>query len=212
MKSLCTAEKISVPCHAEPFVAPVFRKLSMDCKPVFERLARELPQRVAGYTFAELFSWNSVYNYEWASSEDGTVFISCTPEGETGRHFLQPLGHFGEDAQETFLHILKMSPTPAKIFGVTPEFMEVHKGFVAKFNVENDPGLANYVYKTESLSTLAGKAYAKKRNQIAQARALYEWTVEPLNAANAKDCLTVLDNLEKTHNWGNEKPAILSAI
>ncbi len=212
MKSLCTAEKIAGPCLAEPFAAPRYRKLSMDCKPVFEKLAQQYPQRVAGYTFAELFSWNAVYSYEWSSAEDGTVFITCTPEGETGRHFLQPLGTFGADAQASFLHQIKMSPQPMKIFGVTPEFMEAHKDFVAKFTVENDPGLANYVYSTESLATLAGKAYAKKRNQIAQARALYEWTAEALTGANAADCLAILDSLDQTHNWGNEKPAMYAAL
>ncbi|MDE1151616.1 MAG: phosphatidylglycerol lysyltransferase domain-containing protein [Micavibrio sp.] len=215
MTPLCTARSNTATAEAPPVTAPSrleFKKLDLADKPLFDGLLNRFPQRVAGYTFAELYSWNSVYDYEWRQAKDGTVFIRCTPESEDGRHFLQPLGPFGVEAQKCLLDEMQAEDKPMKIYGVGQEFLNTHPDFAARFTLENDDGLANYLYDTPKLATLAGKTYAKKRNQIAQARALYEWTATAITPANIAECLAIMENTEQGHNWGSEKPAVFTAF
>jgi len=215
MNPFCSTARVKT---AAPEPLPVaaaprtFKKLDLADKPLFDGLISRYPQRVAGYTFAELYSWNSVYDYEWRQADDGTVFIRCSPNNERGRHFLQPLGPFGAEAQKCLLEEMAAEKEPMKIYGVGQEFLDAHPAFAARFTLENDQGLANYLYDTQKLATLAGKTYAKKRNQIAQARALYSWTATPITAANIAQCLSVMEQTESGHNWGSEKPAVLTSF
>jgi hypothetical protein len=155
-------------------------------------LARH-PQRIVGYSFSELTVWHSVYGYEWASDGQSTCFIKGAPDGDGLKHFMQPLGDFDDVSRTRFLEMLRGCAYPVRVMDVGGAFMARHHDFVmANFDIEDDPGKANYIYRTADLAMLAGKAYAKKRNLIAQARKLYDWTVKPVTPDNIAPCLKVL--------------------
>jgi hypothetical protein len=50
------------------------------------------------------------------------------------------------------------------------------------------------------LSQLSGRKYAKKRNLLAQASGLYQWSAEPLTGARTSSCSEILDSImEEEH-------------
>lgn len=207
-----SAKSIGAPCASLDL-----KKVLLSDRDVIDELLLRFPQRISGFTFAALYSWNPVYRYEWTHCGLETLLISCLLPADGKRHFLQPVGNFGPDAQRLFLEALKKSGYPMKIYGVSSDFIRNYPEFLTHFDVENDPGLANYIYRASDLAALEGKFYAKKRNLIAQARKLYQWTVHPLTAENSLECLEVLDQLDTTHNdfdqtLKNEDVAVREAI
>lgn len=60
---------------------------------------------------------------------------------------------------------------------------------IRKVFIEYNRDLADYVYETEKLASLAGKKLHGKRNHINKFKALYpDWSYEPLNDDNVEDC------------------------
>ncbi len=204
IKTFQPQEKIIIPPQ------PDFKKIELSDRLLLKSILSRFPQRISGFTFATLFSWNPVYQYEWASCGPETLLISCKPTPETARHFLQPVGNFEPAAQALLLANLEKRDYPTKIFGVSKDFIRQYPAFVAHFDVKNDPALANYIYRAKDLATLAGKFYAKKRNMIAQARKLYDWTVHPLTPENSGECLVALARVDD--NDPKEKSAVITAV
>lgn len=182
----------------------IFKPLEMQDRAKLEEFLRAHAPHIAGYSFAELGAWNGVYAYEWTCDGGETLYI------RTGSGiYLQPMGAFDAAAQARFISQVKADAAFKDVQGVSCDFLETYADFVKRhFTVDDDRGQANYVYRALDLATLAGKAFAKKRNLIAQARKAYAWTVEPLTPANAHKCLSVLDGIaEEERAQPQETPA-----
>jgi hypothetical protein len=158
------------------------------------------PQPLSGYTFATLATWDPFFEYFWSFPENGTILISCLLMPDKRRHFMQPLGIFSEALQESLIREALTLPYPLRIVGVSEEFLVQAAGFVKYFNVVEDAAAANYIYRTEHLSRLPGRKYAKKRNLISQAQSLYTWTTEPLTDASIDSCFDVLRRIQEEEN------------
>jgi hypothetical protein len=194
-----------------------FKKLELSDRAVLDKTLLHFPQRISGFTFAALFSWAPAYHYAWAKSEDGTIFISCELSANGEKHFLQPVGPFGAEARDRFLHLLGKLGPGAKIFGVGAEFIAKNPDFASRFNIQNDRSLANYLYNTHDLAALGGKFYAKKRNLVAQAHKLYKYTVHEMTPENSRECLSVLEQPNEKQGgadqtFKNEYLAIEAAV
>ncbi|MCU0621712.1 MAG: phosphatidylglycerol lysyltransferase domain-containing protein [Gemmatimonadales bacterium] len=159
--------------------------------PILERH----PQPLSGYTFASLICWNPVFHYGVGVADDDTLIVSCCPGTVPECHLLQPVGPFGLPLQERLVTRARELPYPLRIISASEEFVARHRDFVARFEVAPNRDLANYVYGATELAELPGRRHAKKRNLIAQAQRLYEWTVEPLRAEHRGDCLSVADDI-----------------
>lgn len=193
-----------------------FRKLDLSARAVLGPLFDRHPRRISGFTFAALFSWNGAYNYEWAMPTAESVILSCRLPGEEERDYLQPVGVFDAGCQGLLLTEMARSARPARIFGVEADFLGRYPEFCAGFRVENDPALANYIYRASDLATLPGKTYAKKRNLIAQGTAQYAWQAYPLTELHVPDALDILERSQVTHDgedkWLHEREAVRVAL
>lgn len=193
-----------------------FKALTLADRAVLEPVFARHPRRISGFTFAALFSWNGTYSYEWAMPAKDTVILSCRLPGEAGRDYLQPVGDFGPAHQQSLLADMAGASRLERIFGVEADFLERYPGFCSHFRVENDPALANYVYRASDLVTLPGKFYAKKRNLIAQGSALYAWQAYPLTPLHIPDALDILDRTDVAHDgeerWLHERAAVRTAL
>lgn len=56
-----------------------------------------------------------------------------------------------------------------------------------KFTFSENRDFFDYIYLSESLESLKGRKYAKKKNKISQFKKLYEYEVESINKENLKD-------------------------
>ena len=153
---------------------------------------------LTGYTCSCLAAWDGLFDYRWVRPGPDALLVSFVEKGE--RHLLQPLGRFGEFAGQV-LEAGSALPYPLRIVGVERPFIERNPEFAARFDVVSERENANYIYRVEDLATLAGRAYAGKRNHIAQARREYEWTVEPFRAESVPDARRVLADIDAEEGW-----------
>lgn len=152
---------------------------------------------LSGYTFASLMSWSHVYHYKWAVIGGRSLLITTAPKNDYHKHFLQPKGLFSEHCQTEFINHLKSLDYTAKIYGVCPLFLEKHADFSSHFDIIDDPGLYNYIYRTKDLAFLQGRDYQPKRNLINQAEKLYKYTTEAITKTNISDVKNILSEIEK---------------
>ncbi|MBI5480095.1 MAG: DUF2156 domain-containing protein [Deltaproteobacteria bacterium] len=153
------------------------------------------PQPLSGYTYASLVCWAPVFRYAVGLFAGDTLLVSCRPSADPGCHLLQPVGPFPAELQQLLLARARGLPYPLRIISASAEFVAQHPGFVGHFEVAPNRDNANYVYGATDLAELAGRRHAKKRNLIAQAVKLYEWTAEPLHPEHRADCLSVADDI-----------------
>lgn len=196
-----------------------FKKVALQDQAFLEEKLRRFPQEVVGYSFPILYMWSAIYHYEWALCLDGTILISCKSPADGKRHFLQPVGDFGPDSQSQLRALIRKADYPVRIFGVGADFFLRHPDFITGFEIENDPGTANYLYRATDLAELPGKFYAKKRNLIAQAARVYAWDVHPLTGADIPACLEILKRMEENNTdgehpamQGDEAPVLMTAL
>jgi hypothetical protein len=183
-----------------------FQPLTLEHGPQLAPMLARHPQPLSGYTFATFAAWNPSFHYCWAQHGTDSLLFSFELAPDPNRHLLQPIGMTDELAARILEGAAQMS-RPLQLWGVGDPFLERHPGFVASFQVQETPASSNYLYSAEDLATLAGKRFSKKRNLIAQARKLYQWTVEPLGPANLEGCREVLREIRV-----QEKPLIQGTL
>lgn len=176
-------------------------------------LLRELPL-LSGYTLASLLMWKIIFQYEWTLFQEKMLLISGRIPQENVRYILQPIGSFTKENQELLLSKIKKLDYPITIYGVDERFIERYPEFTSHFEIINDLGFANYIYKAEDLALLQGKNYAKKRNLISQAENTYQWSANPIKNDCLLKCIELLeqichdDHIEEDESLMNERLAL----
>ena len=162
--------------------------------PILERH----PQPLSGFTFATLAAWNSVFHYGWAQPTPELLLISYQGDEDPPPNLLQPVGPIGRARAEALVERIAELDHRLRVVGVSPDFVVEEPEFSKAFAVTENRAAANYVYRAQDLATLAGKRFSKKRNLIAQASRLYQWTVEPLRQEHLPDCRALLEEIRRT--------------
>jgi len=177
-------ERGQIEVKSFPFLDLNFTPIAIDHQKLLEHFLKNYPQRIYGYTFASLLAWSVEFIFAWVFIEKETLLLSTYIAATKERHLLQPIGEFSTSSQKKLLEAISKNPYPIKIYAVGDQFIEKHQDFCSHFEDHSERDLANYVYKSADLASLAGKNYEKKRNLISQAEKLYHWTVEPLTGEN----------------------------
>jgi uncharacterized protein len=179
------------------FLGWQFESVELSQREPLEGFLTRNPQALSGFTFASLASWNPIFRYGWTLAEPETLLISCQLDPDPHRHLMQPVGRFPSALQEQLIREAASLPYGLKLIGVTEEFLGNNTEFAKHFQVREDPAAANYIYLTENLSRLPGRKYAKKRNLLSQAGALYQWRTAPIAASNTGACFEVLQRIQE---------------
>ena len=150
-------------------------------EPTFKRPELEDKEIISSY-------FERHYKVQYAIIEDTLVFR------DSGKNlsFTYPAGEPEnvKKALEFLMEYCKEKDVPFILYNVTPHmFAQLDKWYPKKFFIEYNRDLADYVYETEKLASLAGKKLHGKRNHINKFKALYpDWSYEPLNDDNVEDC------------------------
>jgi hypothetical protein len=73
------------------------------------------------------------------------------------------------------------------------------------FNLQEKRDYEDYIYSYESLSTLKGRHYAKKKNRVANFRKNYEYTYESISKDNIGEVIAFQEKWYKLHSeFGGE--------
>ena len=135
-----------------------------------------------------MFLWSRHYKVKFAVIRDALVFR----DESDGYAFAYPAGEpeAVRNALEALMEYSKEKGHPFKLYNVTPEhFEQLDQWFPGRFQIEYVRDVADYVYETEKLATLAGKKLHGKRNHINKFKTLYpDWSYEHINDENVEEC------------------------
>ena len=165
-----------------------FKRPELEDKELITSYFEKAPSRSCERTFVNVYLWSRHYKVQYAVIEDALVFKS----EDRGTAFAYPAGkpENVKKALEFLMEYCKETGSPFVLYNVTPEmFAQLEGWYPDKFTVEYDRDIADYIYESEKLSTLAGKKLHGKRNHINKFKSLYpDWSYEELSDENVEDC------------------------
>lgn len=167
---------------------PTFKRPELEDKEIISSYFEKAQSRSCERTFVNVYLWSRHYKVQYSIIEDTLVFR------DSGKNlsFTYPAGEPEnvKKALEFLMEYCKEKDVPFILYNVTPHmFAQLDKWYPKKFFIEYNRDLADYVYETEKLASLAGKKLHGKRNHINKFKALYpDWSYEPLNDDNVEDC------------------------
>lgn len=165
-----------------------FKRPELEDKEIITSYFEKAPSRSCERTFVNVYLWSRHYKVKYAVIEDALIFKS----EDRGMAFAYPAGEpeHVKKALEFLMEYCKERECPFILYNVTSEmFAQLEGWYPGRFTVEYDRDIADYVYESEKLATLAGKKLHGKRNHINKFKSLYpDWTYEELNDDNVEDC------------------------
>ncbi len=167
---------------------PVFKRPELEDRDLITAYFSKAPSRSCERTFVNVYLWSRHYKVTYAVIEDALVFRN---EGDL-LAFSYPAGEEKniKNALEFLMEYCREKACPFILYNVTPEmFAQLDGWYPGRFTVEYNRDVADYVYESEKLASLAGKKLHGKRNHINKFKALYpDWTYEALSDDNVEDC------------------------
>ena len=179
-------------------VEPVFKRPEFEDRELINRYFKQAPSRSCERTFVNVYLWSRHYKVQYAIIEDTLVFRDTAEE----LAFTYPAGtkENVKKALDFLMEYCKEKEIPFILYHVTHSMLEeLEEFYPGKFQIEYNRDMADYVYETEKLATLAGKKLHGKRNHINKFKSLYpNWTYESLSDDNVEACF------QMALKWRNE--------
>ena len=167
------------------FLGFKFSDLKLEDYGFLSGFLKRYPQPLAGYTFSTLAAWQPFFHYRWVLAEPETLLISCMLDPDPHPHLLQPVGPVSPALADKLIQAASGFGIPSQDHRSLPPLPGRQPIFSQSFAGHEDRAVSNYLYSAAALAKLSGRKYSKKRNLLAQASALYKWTVHTLTKANA---------------------------
>lgn len=149
------------------------------------------------YSYTTAYMWSRFYDVRIARAGDALLLRSdngATPS------FLMPIGVPLEDGVELLRAYTAKQGVPLKLHGIDEETCERLRGlYPDQVRVDTNDGDYDYIYETEALATLPGKAYHSKKNHISAFSRKYDWQYETLNDSNLDEVVAL------SREWCREK-------
>jgi len=159
-------------------------KLDMKHLPLLRPLLKEAKTYISEYSFANLFLFRNVHEYEVV--EEGDVFLKG--RSYDGKSFIFPV--FDVTKKERS-YMRRLSGMADYLFPIPEEKLALFDTDV--YDLTYLPEDSDYVYTTEKLAGYKGSKMHDKRNLLNQFLSLYTPSAQPLTADRMKDAKDVLD-------------------
>ena len=193
-----------------PTIASPALQLSPITPDLRERYIRTVADtcRDADHAFANLYMWNGIYRQELAffEAEDCCRAVVCFYDATGQQRYLFPAG------RGTLVPVLEAMREKARQRGeklmlsavTAAQLAELNAALPNAFEATEDRDGADYLYRAESLATLAGSKLHAKRNHINAFVAAHQWELLPLTPARFDACRALLTE------WGSDRSDIAS--
>lgn len=175
----------------------VFRPITSADMPAIWNILKEEPGRTTDFSYGGVLMWVDVFKYEYAILND-TLFIKGRVENDISTvAFSLPVGAMDLTSSIAIFKEYCRRHELSLIFSAVPEYALDNLRQAGAREISPIDDMADYLYSAESLSTLSGKKYGKKRNHVNQFLAAYpDWSVEPLTPLNADEALRFMDEID----------------
>lgn len=166
-----------------------FTRTELEHRQLMHAYFQNDPSRSCERTFTNTLLWSRHYAVTFAIIEDTLVFRWNDDEEIS---FSYPAGAVDNVKRAVdFLQNYTMEQElPLLFYNVTPEqFEQLEAWYPGRFEIEYNRDIADYVYETEKLATLAGKKLHSKRNHINKFKETHEhWSYETMTPDNLEEC------------------------
>jgi len=193
-----------------------FKELSLEEKPLFDKLFDLFPPVISEFTFTNLFIWRHCYQFKLGRLKN---FLCVLSDQGDNSFFFPPIGE--GDMIECYRVLLQYLEEK----GSRPRIVRVPEALSAKIDWETegliaelDRAQSDYLYLTEDLIKLEGRKYHRKRNHIKQFKEKYPYEYIPLTPEWISKCLRLqtewcdLRHCEAVPGLLNESVAIQEAF
>ena len=173
---------------------PEGRGITLEDKPLLDRLFAELQPRVSELTFANLYLFRKAHDYRLTRVGDALLAQGKGYDGSS--YFLPP---FGGDIAAATRQLLDEGLT---LYGADDDFLARHLP-VEGLEVVPDRNNFDYLHLKEEMAQLSGKQYHKKKNRVNYFLNRHRHEVEILNAGHLAGALALLEE------WGRVRTEIV---
>jgi hypothetical protein len=195
---------------------PQFKELTLEDKPLFDKLFTQFPPQISEFTYTNLFIWRNCYQSEISRFHNFLCLFS--QQGENS-FFFPPIGE-GDviECYQRLLQYLVGKATFPKIVRIPESVVRQIEWKSTGMKVELDRGQCDYVYLVQDLIELKGRKYHRKRNHIKQFKGTYSYQYIPLTPEWIPQCLQLetewcdLRHCEASPGLLNESSAIKEAF
>jgi len=158
--------------------------------------------RTCDFTVGGMFMWASYFKYEYAVFQE-TLFIKGVSEiDSTVTVFSVPVGKLQFHESFTVLKEYCVLKDIKLVLSAVPENIKNLIVTAYPFNVYELTNWADYLYESQSLATLSGKSYNKKRNHVNKFKQQYpDFVYGRMNESN----LPAIQSFFHLFNSQNEK-------
>ena len=170
-----------------------WKKITLEDKILLEPYYQYEQSSSCEVSFANNLLWAPFYEVEYAILEEMAVFFTK----RNGYSVSMPMAKDDVTAANLEKVILQLEDYfeqvghPFHMHLVTRKKFELLESlFPGKYEIEYDRDVADYVYETEKMISLAGKKLHAKRNHINKFKENNpDWSYEPLTMDNLEECL-----------------------
>lgn len=173
---------------------PQSRSITLQDKPLLDRLFAELQPRISELTFANLYLFRKVHEYRLTQVGDAVVALGRGYDGSD--YFLPP---FGGDIAAAVRELLREGHV---LYGADDRFLARH---LADQEVEAvaDRNNFDYLHLKDEMAQLNGKEYHKKKNRVNYFLNRHRHEVESFQDGHLPGALALLEE------WGRVRTEIV---
>jgi uncharacterized protein len=176
-----------------------FRPVTFSDKQLINSYLKQTNTRLFTYSFEVLYLWRDVYDFQIAEHAGMLLIKTFVDECH---YFLFPAGNGDLRAViESYLEhsdCLECIPVMGQI---TPENREqIESLFPGIFEFWPSQIEFEYIYETEKLASLNGKALQAKRNNINYFQKNHQWSFEEITSDNIGECIAFSDDWDYRYN------------
>ena len=167
-----------------------FRPITLEDRTLFERYLSGREYRLGTYDFTNLYMWRNWDPYLVAET-DGALIVRSDYLSPPA--YLVPITPDDEQLLASIEELIKLCRKQDLPFTLVEVYEEalalIRQTWPERFEVQEFPAGANYVYRQEDLAHLTGHSYNSKRNHLRQfERACPDWQLIPISKENREAC------------------------
>lgn len=181
-----------------------WNEISPPVRETYEQYYNKVQSRITDIVFNCRFAWDSLYHFRWTILEDCFVQASYG-SAHSDPFLLMPLGDLTTEKLEKIVTAVREDfarhGLPLTIYGIGEKYLPLFEAMripheAATYNDD----FSDYLYDAESLRTLSGRKYAKKRNHLTHFTKAYpDFVYESINSTHFGECLELI------RSWACEK-------
>jgi len=193
-----------------------------ELKPYF----RSQRHRLCAYSLVSILTWsNKEYQPYGAIADDSVILSTEFNTKKENRHMLLPVSPSKQYNPEQ-LHALATQAGYSSFWCIPEDYINKYgrNRIESLFELHEQKGYHDYIYRAKDLTTLKGNKYSKKRNLIHQFKKRYlnngKVKVEPISSDSKTECIEFLDkwckerdcDIELDEDLSCEKQAVINTM